>query len=153
MKKILQISTITILLFFWVNNNTLALEWYSEGYIEKLLDINYWVEEYDLELISVKEVYFYTPEFKKMFEEFKKVDRVLKKEIITNYRNGNFDYYQANNIVSNYKNFVYHTNKLFYYVSIKESTPNFKETDTAILKNYRKMRSYYYRVKILVNNK
>ena len=86
-----------------------------------------------------------------MFEDFKETDRLLKDKIISKYRVWDFSYYRVNDIISNYKNFVYYTNKLFYYVSLKESNPSFKEVDIAILKNYRKMRTYYEKIKILIS--
>ena len=153
MKKIFITFTIAIILFFLFLNYTLASEWYSEWYLEKLLDINYWVEDYDLNLGSIKDVNFSTTKFRKIFKEFKRVDILLKQEILKKYRNSNFSYYKVNDIISNYKNFTYYTNQFFYYISIKESNPGFKEAHIAILKNYRKMRIYYKRVKILVNKK
>ena len=68
LKKFIRV-TITSLLLFGMLHSTLALEWYSEEYVERLLDINYWVERYDLELANIEDVYFYTTSFRNMFED------------------------------------------------------------------------------------
>ncbi|USN58310.1 MAG: hypothetical protein H6767_08630 [Candidatus Peribacteria bacterium] len=53
--------------------------------------------------------------------------------------------------MTNYRYFIYHTNRFFEYLKVKETTPWVTETDDAILTHYRKMRTHYNRVKYLVS--
>ena len=85
-----------------------------------------------------------------MYDNFRTADQLLKDEIIRLYRSWEIDYYKMNWIIQNYNLFVYHTNKMFNYISIKEVRSDFKELDTAILKNYELSRSYYSRAKLLI---
>jgi hypothetical protein len=49
-------------------------------------------------------------------------------------------------IVRNYKNFVFHTNKLFFYLSYKDNGIRGKEVDTAILRSYQNIRINFNRM-------
>lgn len=149
MKKILSIITI-IAFIIPTFQNTYAAE-YSEWYIDKLLDLNYWIEEFDLELSHIDDMYFTNSKTQKKFESFKAVNEVLKDEIIRKYRAWEFEYYQTKWIITNQKMFVYHINKYFHYLSIKEKHPEYEETDNFILKNYSNARIYYRKVRHLVN--
>lgn len=145
MKKIINII-ITLSIFFSSMDYTFAEEWY----LEKLLDLNYWVEEHSIELAKMDSVSFNNPEFNKVYNELQNIDRVLKDEFIKKYRNWEYTYYQVNWIVTNYKNFVYHANKLFYMLKIEENNPNYDEMGKAILNSYTNMRSSFKKVKNIV---
>ena len=109
------------------------------------------MEKYDLELANMDTMYFKNPQTQELHNEFKRVNRILKSQIISKYRSWEFNYYQTKWIITNHKNFVYYVNELFYYMSMKETTRYYTEIDDAILKSYEKIRSNYRRVKILVN--
>jgi hypothetical protein len=141
---------LTIMLIIPIFQDAYAAE-YSPWYIDQLLDLNYWIEEYDLELEYIDYIYFSNPQTQAIFENFKEVNRILKDEIIRKYRAWEFEYYQTKWIITNQKMFVYHTNKFFHYLSIKEQNPEYIETDNFILKNYSNMRIYYNRLRHLVN--
>lgn len=145
MKKIINII-ITLSIFFSSMDYTFAEEWY----LEKLLDLNYWVEEHNIELAKMDNVNFNNPEFNKVYNELQNIDRVLKDEFIKKYRNWEYTYYQVNWIVTNYKNFVYHANKFFYMLKIEENNPNYDEMGKAILNSYTNMRSSFKKVKNIV---
>ena len=146
MKNIL-VYILAIFSLLSISNNSFASEWY----VEQLLDINIWIEEYDLELANMDIMYFRDYRMQEKFHDFQEINQILKSEIINKYRTWDFDYYQTKWIITNHKNFVYYVNELFYYISIKETSPYYKEVDDAILKSYEKVRSNYRRVKILVN--
>jgi len=146
MKNLIYII-LSIFIFFSISNITSADK---EWYIEKLLDLNYWIEEYKIQINDLEYVYFYDTKSQKMYDNFRTADQLLKDEIIRLYRSWEIDYYKMNWIIQNYNLFVYHTNKMFNYISIKEVRSDFKELDTAILKNYENSRSYYSRAKLLI---
>ena len=146
MKKIL-FSFLTSFFIIFISTNTYASEWY----IENLLDLNIWIEEYDLELSYIDKIYFINSNTKEIFDNFKVANRLLKDEIIKKYRAWEFDYYQVKWIITNQKMFVFHINRLSHYLSIKEQNHRYLDVDNFILKNYSNARIYYKRVKYLVN--
>jgi len=126
-------------------STTFAEKWY----LETLLDLNYWIEEHSLELAELNNISFNSKLYNRVYDNIKNIDKILRKEIIKNYRNWKYEYYQVNGIIKNYKNFIYHTNKFFYYIKIEEKYPNYRDLDTAILRSYRNMKSSYRKVKNL----
>lgn len=145
MKKIITIIISTIF-FFSSMTNTFAKEWY----IEKLLDLNYWLEEHNLELAKINEITFSNPEYNKIYNQLIISDRILKDEFIKKYRKWEYTYYQFNWIVSSYKNFIYNTNRFFYYLKIEEQNNNYEEMDKAIKNSFLNMRSSFIKMKNLV---
>jgi hypothetical protein len=141
-KKIISLI-ITFFIFFSSLNNTFANEWF----IEKLLDINYWVEEYNLNLINLNYINFNNPKYNNIYNELKNADSILRNEFMKKYRNWEYEYYQTNWIIINYNNFIYYTNKYLYYTKISESPNDYTELNTAIIRSYRNMRSSYIKVK------
>ena len=148
MKKFSTII-ITLICFFSIVNKSFAWEWY----IEELLDINYWIEEYELELQNLEFIYFLDENKNIMFNEFNKINELLKKEIIKKYKNKKFNYYQTKWIIWSYKKFIYYTNRLFYYISLKEKKYNYNELDESILKTYLNVRIYYKKTESLIYRK
>ena len=122
----------------------------EEGYIEKLLDLNYWVEEYNINLSSIDYIHFTDYKYNRVYSELKRIDTILKRDFMDKYRSWEFWYYQINWIVTNYNNFIYHANKFLFFLKIKEQNNYFIETDSAIIKSYRDMISSYKKVKNLV---
>ena len=148
MKKISKFI-IPLICFFSIVNNTFASQWY----IEKLFDLNYWIEKFEINLPKLDYIDFNKKSTSNKFEKFKKINKSLKKEIISKYRNNEFDFYKTNWIISSHKKFVYYTNRLFYYISLKEKWYKYEELDDAILKSYKEVRTYYRKIKNLVYRK
>ncbi len=146
MKNLVYII-LSIFTFFSISNITSANK---EWYIEKILDLNYWIEEYKIQINDIDYIYFYDEESQKLYDNFRSADKLLKDEIIRLYRDWKIDYYKMNWITQNYNLFIYHTNKMFKYISLKEVRSNLKELDIAILKNYENSRSYYYKTKLMI---
>ena len=142
MKKII-LSIIVVTIFFSSLSNTFASEWY----IERLFDMNYWVEKATLDLSELDYIQFNNSKYKNMYYEFKTADGILRKEFIKKYRNSEYSYYQINWIITNYNNFIYHINKFFYYLKLNERGYNSKELDNAIINSYTNMRRSYIHVK------
>ena len=146
MKKLL-LPIISIFIFFSIVNNSLA----EDTYLEEVLDLHYWIEDYSLNLSSIDYVHFYEYDSRQMYNTYKSTDEILKELIIEAYRDWDIDYYSMNWIITNYNLFIYHTNKFMNYLSIKELNPEYKDIDSAVLSNYRLSRNYYNKVKELLN--
>jgi hypothetical protein len=143
-KIILFIITLTII--FSSLSNTFAKEWT----LERVLDLNYWVEEFKLNLSNIDYVRFNSSKYNNMYNELIKIDSTLRTEFMKKYRNWEYEYYQINWIITNYNNFVYYINKFFFYTKIKESNSRYVELDTAIINSFRNMRISYNKVKNIV---
>ncbi len=142
MKKII-IFIITLSLFFSSLSNTFAEEWY----IEKILDLNYYSEEYELNLKSIDYIYFNNLKSYNMYKNIKNIDSKFKKLLINQYRQWELEYYQINWIITNYNNFIYYTNKFFYYLKLKEQNYNYVELDKAIINSSKNMRNSFIHIK------
>lgn len=149
MKKI--ITTIIVLIsVFSIQIPTFAT---NEPIFERLLDLNYWVEEYDLQLAHLDNMYFFDNNINQMHSQFQKENEKMKKEIIMYYRQGRFTNYQTQGIIKAQKNFVYYTNQIFVHMRHKELDPNYADVDGEILDNYRQSRSAYNKIKKIINTR
>ncbi|MCP4523313.1 MAG: hypothetical protein GY828_03775, partial [Candidatus Gracilibacteria bacterium] len=137
MKKIFS-GIIVFISFLSISNVTFADK---EPYLERLLDLNYGVQDYELQLVSVDEMYFFDSGLQDMHSEFKKTNEKLKVEIIKYYRSDRFNYYQMQGILQAHRDFIYSTNQIFQHMRMKELNPYYVDVDTAVLNNYRKSRS------------
>jgi hypothetical protein len=146
MKKIIA-GIIAIIWVFSTSGTTFA----NEPYFEQLLDLNYGVEHYELELSSLDEMYFYDKNMQKMYNDFKKWNTKIKAEIMQYYREGWLSEYQTQGIVRAHKNFVYHTNQIFRHMYYKELDPNYADVDWQILENYRQSRLAYRKIVKVLN--
>jgi hypothetical protein len=144
MTKIIKVI-ITLTIIFSSLSNTFA----EEGYIENLFDLNYWVEELDLNLHEIKYIHFNNEKYNRIYREIKTVDSLLKNGFMKNYREWIYDYYQMNWIVSSYNKFIYNTNLFLYFIKIKEENNQYSEVNPAIINSYRNMNIYYSKVKNL----
>ncbi|MCD5374841.1 hypothetical protein LR010_00115 [Candidatus Gracilibacteria bacterium] len=123
----------------------------QEGYIENLLDLNYGPESYKLENIpTLKEQNFTSPAVQSTYNEFRQIDTVLRAEFIAQYRAGSLSYYQMQDIIGSYSNFIYYVEKTFYYITLEEKGFRSKETKTAIINGYTNMRASYMNVKNII---
>lgn len=147
MKKFI-ISIIVLVASFSIPNGVFAM--WNGGYLEDLLEIPSGVEAFDISLAELDTHYFQTAAIQNVYNNFASVDRVLRDELINKYRNGDFEYYQMQGIIKNYKDFVYHTNKLFQYLSIKDNGISGKSIDTAILRSYQNVRISYTRMRNII---
>jgi len=151
MKKLVYII-ITIITFFSIYNQSNANYYWNENiewYLEKILDLSYWIEEYNFQINEIDNVIFSDKNSQILYNNFRNAERLLKNEFLRKYRNWEIEYYTMNWIIQNFNLFVYHSNKMFYYISIKETRNDFKELDTAIFKNYQNSRSYLWKTKNL----
>ena len=149
MKKITLCIIISLISFSSISH---SFAMWEEGFIEQLLEIRTWVEAFEIERAQIDNFVFISPTIESVYTEFKKADRLLRNEIITQYNQWNLEYNQVNGMITNHWKFVYHTNKLFMYLSMKERwQASGKEVDNAIANSYIQLRSHYARLKILFN--
>lgn len=147
MKKITSII-IWFFIFFSIVNLSSANQWY----IEKVLDLNFGIEEKKLNFREIDNIRFSNIENRRMYNNFKNADSLLRSEINRLYRNWEIDYYTMNWIINNHDLFIFHINKYFFYTSMKERN-NYKELDTAIMRNFEFSRNYFLRTKNLILKK
>ena len=147
--KVLTKVIISIVFIFSIVAPTFAEQ---KWYIEQLLDLNYWIETFNINLASIDKYNFNNSRTRYIYTTFKSTSEDLKNEILKQYRKWNLDYYRTKWIITNYKNFIYYSNKYFYFQKQKEYY-NSKTIDNAILKNVISLKSYYMRIKFLVNKK
>lgn len=122
-----------------------------EGSLERALDLEYGPEAFELALPEIWNYYLKNTKNKNALKTFKTDDSILKEAFMRDYRDGKFDYTKTNAIIENYNLFVYHTNKYFEYLSLKEKDPTNSEADTAILRNYKSSRAYIKKLKHLIS--
>lgn len=146
MKKILIGIIVTISLFS-ISTQIFAEQ---EALFERILDLNYGVEEYEIQLSNLDEIYFFNSSYTNMYTAFNDANIKIKQEIIQYYRDGKFTQAQTQGLVKAHKNFVYHTNQVFRHITFKEIDPDFADVDAAILQNYKEARKAYNHIKKIV---
>ena len=145
MKKIIS-SIIILIASFSITNNAFAMQ-----SIDELLEIPSGIEAFEIQLQRLDAHNFQTQGIQNVYDTFQSTNKVLRSELIRKYRDGEFEYYQMQGIIKNYSGFIYHTNKLFQYLAIKDSGILGKEVDTAILRSYQNVRIYYTRMKNIIS--
>lgn len=146
MKKILRLIIASSMMFtsIFIAN---AQEWY----IEKLLDLNSGVQSYELESIpSLKALTFSTSAVQRTYDEFREIDTVLRAEFMIQYRAGKLSYYQIQDLINSYEDFIYYVERTFYYITLEEVGIRGKETQNAIVNGYTNMRTSYVNVKNII---
>jgi len=123
----------------------------QEGYMEQLLELNTGLEVYELSIPKMDVMTFSESSLQNTYNEFIRVDGILRNEFIRQYRLGELTYYQMRDIITNYSNYIYYTNRTFYYLRQKELGYDNKETQRAIKNGYSSMRTYYVRVKGVIS--
>lgn len=118
----------------------------NNGKVVDLFDLFIWVEEYSLGLVQLEPVSFQNPNLQKTYDEFLIVDAELKSTFISQYRAWEISYYQMQDLITSYKNFVYYTGKTFSYIAEQESGLVSSELDRALKNSYDNMRQSYLRV-------
>ena len=117
MKYIFSLVSISIFVIFSSVTSVSA----QGGYLEELLQISTGLESYKMEEIPKLEARtFSNSAVQKTFHEFQKLDAILRKEFSKQFASGNISYYQMQDLITNYTDFLYFTNKTFSYVSEHE---------------------------------
>ncbi len=150
MKYLLTVSIVAFSLFFSSIFSASA----EEGYLEQLLQLSTGLESSQMEKIPELETQkFSNPSVQKTFDEFIKLDRILRAEFIRQFENGDISYYQMQDLITSYGNFLYYTNKTFGYIVYTDKGLRGDEIDRAIESGYSNMRMSYAKVKgIIANN-
>jgi len=146
MKVLIKIIIWIFFLFSIVSISFASNRWQ----LETILDLNYWIETLDINSTKIDNIRFNSYQTYRIYKAFKDTSIILKNELIRQYRNWDIWYYQMNWLVTNYKSFIYYSNRYFYFLKQKEVYPNNKSIDYAIIKNLTNVRSYYMKIKFLV---
>ncbi len=142
MKKIM-ICIIMLSSFFSSIFSVSAQKWF----LSDLLEIQTGLEVYDLENIpKLTSQNYSNAAVQETYNEFMRVDSLLRNEFIRQYRNWDISYYQISDIIQNYKDFLYYTNKTFWYISETERWLRGPQLNNAIADSYSNMRMSYNRI-------
>lgn len=144
MKKII-ISIVVSILYFSIANSVSAQS------IDEILELPIGPEIYQIQLDSkLDRIVFTDSSRQETYQDFVRVNEILRKELIRKYINGDFETYQMNGIVENYKKTVYYTNQVFRYLKMREDGMSGDEIETAIANGYSNIRVYYTRMKNII---
>lgn len=144
MRKITAII-LTFFVFFSIANNTYA----NDLSIEKILDLNYWLETKKLNLKDINRYTFKDYSKTQMLNNFVYLDWLLRSEVTRLYRNQELSYNKMNWVVRSYNNFIYYINRYFYYEYLAENS-NYKELSTASDRNFELARWYFKKTKNII---
>lgn len=145
-------SYILLLIIFvlWAFSSISSL--YADDWVlGKMLEINTGLEVYNMQNIHGLDAQnFSNTSVQKTYDEFLRVDGILRDEFIRQYRWGAITHYEMQDLIHNYKNFLYYTNKTFDYISEEEKWVRWREIQNAINSSYSHMRVYYREVKSII---
>lgn len=146
MKK--TICIITFFIIFSIAPSLYAERWY----IEELLELPTWPEAFDINIQTLPTYTFKNKKTQNLFNSYKNISVVLKNEFLFQYENETISQYMMRDLIRNYNLFIYHTNKMFYYISLKDKDPWLDDVIYPISKNYSLSRIHYNKIKNIINN-
>lgn len=149
MKKIIAFI-ITFLSFFSIQNHSNAYDTKTDGLINSLLNLDNWPLLTELNLSILKSYTLKDTLTRKTYITFKEYDTLIKSQIMKAYTEWIYTTTTMNSLVKNYNNFVYYTNKIFYYLNILDKNPTAKnntEVQSGLLNAYKNSKIYYNHVK------
>ena len=147
MKKI----TYVIIVFFFAFSSVSGV-FANEGYLWKILELQTGPEVYLVENIPLLPAQkFQSSSVQFTYDEVKKVDSILREEIIRQYRLGELSYYEVQDILQNYEDFLYYTKKTFEYISENEKWTRGSEIEQAIYSGYTNMRASYAKIVSIID--
>jgi hypothetical protein len=119
-----------------------------------MLELDYGVEKFQIQNIpSLSAKTFSDSSVQSTYNNFMIIDEALRGEFISQYQSGKIDYYQMQDLIKAYKNFLYYGEKTFDYISEYEKNSRDTQIQNAIISSYSSMRTNYIRVKALVAKK
>ncbi len=122
----------------------------SQGMLWEMLDISGGREGFILENPGLESAQYYNSNIQTTYENFRVIDEALRAEFIMQYRAWQIDYYQMQDIIRAYNNFVYYTQKTFEYADMQSRGYDTPTTHRAIKNSYSQMRMSYIRVQTLL---
>lgn len=147
MKKILLIITFFVIF-------SIAQSWYAaeRWYIENLLELPTGPEAFDINIQTLPAFTFNNIQTQNIFNSYKEVSVILKNELLSQYENETISQYMMRDLIRSYNLFIYHTSRMFYYISLKDENPGLKDAIYPISKNYSLSRVHYNKIKNIINN-
>ena len=150
MKYIFSLVSISIFVIFSSPISVRADGWY----LDELLQLSTWLESHKMEEIpKLENRIFSNAAVQKTFNEFQKIDTILREEFTKQFVAWDISYYQMQDLITNYTDFLYFTNKTFSYVSEHEKWLRGEEINRAIESGYSNMRMSYGRIKGILERK
>ncbi len=147
MKKIIPHIIIFVSLFSISNFVNASSDWL----VSDMLKLEYWIQEADIKAINTKEIKLKSLTHQNMYNEFKKMDKTIKSEILKKIKSKKIDYYTWFWIIKAYSNFVYNVNRLFDLYALKENWSKDYFLDDNIRSTYFVIKTHYKRVQYLIN--
>ncbi len=147
MKKIILI--IWSILLFSIPNISLA----SVRSLEQVLDIQYGPEVFEIEMSQFPKYSFKDAWIQSTYNTYVSDMDLLKGAIIQKYSQDEFTTYQMSWISTSFSSFVYHTNRMFALIKLKEGWNTDKEILKSIKRHYEQSRTSYNQLKNLVYKK
>jgi len=148
MQKIIKFIIVFIFIFSIGNIN-----FSNADYFEDLLDLETWLQEIKFSFVSLENPKLKDSKAQKQFNQLNKVNPLIQKAILKQYKNKRFWYYQTVWLVNYYNKFIYYSNKYFSSLKNKEIYWDTKETKQNIYNNFQNMRNYYYKFANLAKQK
>jgi len=149
MKKIFYIIIFITIIF--TSEKTFASEWE----IWNLFNFEFALETFDInELSKLNKYSFKYKDISRVYNTFVWYDKIMRSEIINQYKKWKLDYYQTNQIIQDYNTFIYYINELFNYFQMIEQNKNYlndKEFKYAFSRSYQNAKIYYKYLKLDLN--
>jgi hypothetical protein len=116
----------------------------ANGVLWNILELDTWVEKFQIQNIPTLPIrYFTDSSIQSTYNNFIIIDQALREECIKQYHAGKINYYQMQDLIHSYSNFVYHTEKTFGYIWYFEKNSRRSEIQNAIISWYSSMRMNY----------
>ena len=144
MKKIVLLI---ISIWFFLSNYLFVNA--SEWQIEKILNLNFAVEQIEYKLSELPNKNFRNSKVQAKYNQIQQINKVLTNEFYKKYKSWDIDYYTTKWVIKHHQKFIYNTWKLFEYIEIKLKNPHYIDINDNIIDSYSQMRMSFNRIKHL----
>lgn len=123
----------------------------KSGILEETLNLDVWVEIYQMNNINIGNYTFYSKNLQNTYNNLLAIDKIFKTEIIEKYRKWELKYYELSWAIDNYASFIYYTNKMLSEIELLDLwIDSSRQLLDSIEKNYTYVRSYYNKIDALL---
>lgn len=124
---------------------------YTPGALWEVFDLPYGVEQMRMDFQTLPSRNFPRSETTELYQRFVYLDQKLQDEVMNLYYQNILTVYEVNDFIRIHETYLYHTQKTFDYIALKQSGVSGKDIESALLSSYTSLRATYMNMQNILN--